>query len=877
MKKYILYTIFIIIPCLSALATHNRAGEISFRHLSGLTYEITISTFTYRLSAANRSELTIEWGDNTSSVAPLAMAPDYDLPNFYQHNIYKATHTYSGPGVYELLVQDPNRNVNVKNIPNSVNVIFSIKSTLVINSFIGGNNSPVLLNPPIDNAAYGHIFIHNPAAYDPDGDSLSYKFSVCTAQNGKPIQGYELPAYSDTLYIDAQTGDLVWNTPIDTGRFNIAITIEEWREGIKIGQITRDMQIDVFNTDNNAPVNPETKNFCVEAGSTIEFQVTTTDADNDRINQEMNGGPLILSKDSATFKLDTSGFGYSTSTFHWQTTCDHVRRLPYQLILKSEDINDDINLVDIDKYYIRVIAPAPSGVTATSTSTQITVNWGQSPCNQATGYAIYRRNDIGNFDPDSCENGVPAYTGYVKVGEVNGLTTTTFIDGAEEEGLLQGINYCYIVTALFEDGAESYASEPFCISLVPGMPALTNVSVIVNDDTNGEIFISWAQPRIPDTITATGPYVVQIYRSESVNAIPVLIDSVLTADLSDTTYIDSPLNTFIFPYYYSTKLINNTPGNRFEIGEGFTEIASSLYLEIEPDDNQLTLNFRKKVPWVNTEYNIYKQNPLSLNFDSIGTTTGDFFKDTLLQNGTEYCYKVKSKGWRPFDSLIFTNENLSHIGCGTPHDVTPPCPPQLTAVSLCDSTMNLLTWTNPNNYCADDVIRYTVYYSISPEADMDSLASSFSPTDTIFRHFIPESQQLAGCYSVTAIDSFENESLPSEKICLDECFLYELPNVFTPNNDGVNDIYYAKNLNNSIKKVDMKIFNRWGQLVFETTNPDIAWEGNLMNSNSKVSSGVYYYMCDVYEPRITGVYIRNLVGFIHVYTEEGAKIEPLPE
>jgi gliding motility-associated-like protein len=70
-----------------------------------------------------------------------------------------------------------------------------------------------------------------------------------------------------------------------------------------------------------------------------------------------------------------------------------------------------------------------------------------------------------------------------------------------------------------------------------------------------------------------------------------------------------------------------------------------------------------------------------------------------------------------------------------------------------------------------------------------------------------------------------------------------------------------------VEKVDMKIFNRYGQLVYETTDPAINWDGRYRNGNSRVATGVYYYICDVYEPRISGIEIRTLVGFIHLYAE----------
>ena len=43
-----------------------------------------------------------------------------------------------------------------------------------------------------------------------------------------------------------------------------------------------------------------------------------------------------------------------------------------------------------------------------------------------------------------------------------------------------------------------------------------------------------------------------------------------------------------------------------------------------------------------------------------------------------------------------------------------------------------------------------------------------------------------------------------------------------------------------------------------------------MNTNRFVSSGVYYYVCDVYEQRLTGLEVRNMVGFVYVFTEADA-------
>lgn len=55
--------------------------------------------------------------------------------------------------------------------------------------------------------------------------------------------------------------------------------------------------------------------------------------------------------------------------------------------------------------------------------------------------------------------------------------------------------------------------------------------------------------------------------------------------------------------------------------------------------------------------------------------------------------------------------------------------------------------------------------------------------------------------------------------------LADLPKAFSPNGDGVNDILYVRGA--GIETVDLKIYNRWGQLVFESTNVDMGWDGRF--------------------------------------------------
>ena len=94
---------------------------------------------------------------------------------------------------------------------------------------------------------------------------------------------------------------------------------------------------------------------------------------------------------------------------------------------------------------------------------------------------------------------------------------------------------------------------------------------------------------------------------------------------------------------------------------------------------------------------------------------------------------------------------------------------------------------------------------------------------------------------------------------MENCPEYELPNVFSPNGDNVND-FFIPIKNKHIESVDIKIFNRWGQIVFETTESEINWNGKKRGKKSNCSEGVYFYVCIVNELKLNGIFSRSLKG-----------------
>jgi len=87
--------------------------------------------------------------------------------------------------------------------------------------------------------------------------------------------------------------------------------------------------------------------------------------------------------------------------------------------------------------------------------------------------------------------------------------------------------------------------------------------------------------------------------------------------------------------------------------------------------------------------------------------------------------------------------------------------------------------------------------------------------------------------------------------------MVKIPNVFTPNGDGKNDFY---NIDISGEEIyDLKVWNRWGGLVFESTNSDLMWNGRTQNVGEENPEGTYYF---VFKYRLRGKSDETVRGSI---------------
>lgn len=235
MKKFLLLA-FAMFSFLVSSATV-MAGDISFTHISGNTYKVTVQLYGDTATTLLHCELILDGGDTLKRIngPSLYCSNSHDGEKITSclgkllYSVYEGEITFPGDGTYSIFFDYPNRAAGTCNIPNSVNTSFSLKTEIVINSFLNFNSAPVYTNVPVICPSIGNVKTYNPLITEMDGDSLYYELVPAMA-NGMNIPGYSYPAFSSNFNIDHQTGTVTWNTPVMVCQYVFDIKISEWRK-----------------------------------------------------------------------------------------------------------------------------------------------------------------------------------------------------------------------------------------------------------------------------------------------------------------------------------------------------------------------------------------------------------------------------------------------------------------------------------------------------------------------------------------------------------------------------------------------------------------------------------------------------------------------
>jgi gliding motility-associated-like protein len=649
-----------------ARASHLRAGDIQAKvdttaahNPNRIFFKLTLyRDITPVPVTAPQDQAVLFFGDGTRSpVVPKAS----ETPIGFDTSviIFYFEHTYPGSGSYTASFVEAFRSRGVVNMTLSDAQTFYISTTITTDPGLGLNHLPVLRAPAIDRAASGQVFLHNPAAYDADGDSLVFHRMVsqqsltytntgtlpaiytpdhvpCTGfrfPNSQlygvppqtPVQvsykdnnGVELAQIGDTaiFQMNARTGLIVWNAPLRTGIYNVAFVVEEWRRtpygAAKIGEVIRDMQITVVAAINLRPTLKIPQDTCVVAGTLLRKNVTATDGS----SAASPATPIQLFAYSgilppATFSQSAQGPPRAVGAFTWTPGCENIAREPYTIVFKAQDtphtppLSSDPPLIDEKVWRVTVIGPAPTNLRAVpGTGQQVLLSWASYPCQTgASGVLattrIYRRENCYPYTPSACETGIPAGAGYQLLGTVP-ANVAAYADNTVQRGKTYSYRI-YVVFPLPGAGA-SIVSNEACITLDGRAAQLTNVDVLTTDAATGQIAVKWTQPRPSAGAVFNAPLGYRLSRSTT-GAAPFTLVATKTS-LADTTFLDTGLNTAGLQYTYQLVFFTATttqPGSP-ETTET-APLASSVRLSLLPQGNgrRNTLTWRYSVPWDNSQ------------------------------------------------------------------------------------------------------------------------------------------------------------------------------------------------------------------------------------------------------------------------------------
>jgi hypothetical protein len=221
------------------------------------------------------------------------------------------------------------------------------------------NSSPTFLTPPVSYLPTDTLWQYNPLPFDPDGDSLVWSLSVPYSGGigaiPDTVNGYVY--LDDTTYsnssapfsFDAVTGQITWSAKL-VGNFVASFVIQEYRNGVLIGMMNRDMQFVIIPDTNNAmpmisninniPTNsmgyPYVK---INPGQNYQLHLLASDDDiADVVSMQAFGEPFIQTTALSTFNVAPTGNGNEIEgTFEWTPDLNDVRSNPYLVVFRTSD------------------------------------------------------------------------------------------------------------------------------------------------------------------------------------------------------------------------------------------------------------------------------------------------------------------------------------------------------------------------------------------------------------------------------------------------------------------------------------------------------------------------------------------------------------
>jgi len=297
---------------LAATANHHVGGYITYVCLGGAPaqYEVTLTLFTdcspgnepmpdtvtFELYNAQTGQHIASYDvriTNGPYLVPLIIG-DWSCAIQPTGCFHAATYVFNltlpaqpAPQGYWLTYNSCCRPGSLVNVQNPLNQGVKYYTRLADPSGYPCNSSPVFINWPSMFVCVNKPFVWNHSASDGDGDSLAYKFCNALNQGGlppgpsvnysPPYSGTDPIASSPAFSIDPVSGQIT-GTPTMLGGWVLNVCLEEWRNGMMIGEHHREVQINVVECLESKAIIAGNAPFSLCAGDTVQFKSASTGA-----------------------------------------------------------------------------------------------------------------------------------------------------------------------------------------------------------------------------------------------------------------------------------------------------------------------------------------------------------------------------------------------------------------------------------------------------------------------------------------------------------------------------------------------------------------------------------------------------------------------
>ncbi|MEO5571540.1 MAG: gliding motility-associated C-terminal domain-containing protein [Bacteroidia bacterium] len=750
--------------CQFAKASHIVGGDFTYRWIGGNNFELKLkiyrdcynsqtpfdNTITIGIfdKVTNVSSGTLVMTKQDSSIVTLSGTAACALPA----DICVLEGTYldtislpNNPHGYYIVWERCCRNISVVNINNAFDTGMVFYMEMPDPAF--HNSSPAFVNDPLPFICEGQPLSYSFAAADVNGDQLVYELATPlagntgypTTYNITPILPVPLPApytpilwaqgfnlanvcgsSSNPMAVDPVTGMLTVTADY-AGVYGAAVVIHEFRNGIEIGMVRREIEFAVIVCPNAAPLlniasalSFSNNTFTIYETDSICFTANATDP-TDSVYMHYSGDIFsggIISPPFATANSD-SGLNAAHSYFCWKTQCGQADTVSYNVVYSLSDNGCPFPVIVIDSLKILV---KPSPLINSLDLLCITLK-----DNSAT--EVFWRNPVlipskyfNRFEILRSMNGSP----FTLLATIADQSALSYKDSSAIDCMAN--DYCYFIRGINNCGVAGLTSDTLCT--ISEINLKTNYMKQVSVTDTNKIEIQWKH--FPD-----GPYsTFQIYRKEN------------SAGADYSLY-----KTLVHPGYDS-----------WTDEQVFTSSKSYCYYLVNEDycGNISPMSNEACTILLNGKSGA-GENDLSWNYYS-------------TWNGGVQKYEVYRK---PVSGTIYS------------------------AVTELPGI---------NNSCRD--------------FDLDLHYGQYN-------------------YYVKAIEnagSLNGESLSNE-ITLHQPPNGFLPGAFTPNDDGVNDLWGVTS--SFVNTFDLKVFSRWGELVFATASKNDLWDGSF--NSKKALQGIYVY------------------------------------